>query len=142
MSQTTQSIGDYVRGVVVSASASPTERTEKQRTVIREYRRVYPDKTLDEVFADLSRINRDLFSDGDHVQGAMTQVIKPRLMKLPGASDQQNAAAAEKLAIRALVALHTKSYPTASWNQMFEDLGKKHPDVFNDPSLITPEDDI
>jgi hypothetical protein len=63
MSQTTESIGDYVRGVRLSAGATRDERTEKQKTVIREYRRVYPDKTVDEVFASLSQINPEFFKD-------------------------------------------------------------------------------
>lgn len=140
MSQTVQSVEAYARGVVLSANPTSTERMQKQRTVIDRYRREYPNMEVSEVFANLSRINPSLFSDG--VQADQSAAVVPRLMKLPGAGDSQNEAAAERSALQALIALHTKRYATASWNQMFEDLGKKYPDLFNDPVLIGPAGDI
>jgi hypothetical protein len=140
MTQSTESVYDFVRGVRLSARPTPTERMQKQRTAIDAYKRAFPNETSDEVFAALSRINPQLFADG--VRADQAAVVVPRLMKLPGASDSDNQDAAERSALAALVALHTRSYPTKDWNQMFADLGRKHPDVFNDQALVGPAGDI
>jgi len=140
MSQATQSIGDFVRGVHVDRSFTPSHIKEIQRTVIDRYRRECPDQNVDEVFATLSRMNPALFND--HVRADQSQVVNPRLTKLPGASDQQNQDAAERSALGALITLHTRSYPTSDWNEMFATLAKKHADMFSDPNFYPPNSDI
>jgi hypothetical protein len=98
----------------------------------------------DEVFSVLASLNPELFRDeGDEVQADQAAVVRPRLVKLPGATDKENDDEAERICQQqALIGLFKKRNPNATVDQIFSDLYRRHPDLFNDPDLIAPNDDI
>jgi hypothetical protein len=65
------------------------------------------------------------------------------LVKKPKTMDEINADAEERCKQqRVLIDAYKAAHPLTGTNTMFQELTQQHPDVFNDPDLIPPEDDI
>jgi len=140
-----EGIEDIVRDAVASVRANPARREIEQKRVIAAYRKACPTPSTDEVFSVLVGLHPELFCDDDGVlvRGSQADVVKPRLMKLPGATDEENKKEEQRYAQqKVLIAEYKKENPDASVNKMFEDLGAQYPSVFNDKALYNPQDDI
>jgi hypothetical protein len=87
--------------------------------------------------------HQTLSRQGGLTWGSQADVVRPRLMKLPGATDEENEKEEQRYAQqKVLIAKYKKENPDASVNRMFEDLGAQFPNLFTDHAFIGPQDDI
>jgi len=142
----TEGIEDVVGDAVASVRANPARREIEQKRVIAAYRRACPTVSTDETFSVLVGLYPELFCDdeGVLVRGSRQRdAVKPRIINMPGASDEENEAELKRYLLQQdFIANYKAKNPDTSINKMFEDLGAQYPSVFNDKNLYPLQDSI